>query len=48
MKKVRIVPAILTDDPKVLAAMLRQVETFTDYVQIDIMDGKFVPSRSIN
>jgi ribulose-phosphate 3-epimerase len=28
--------------------MLRQSETFTDYVQIDIMDGQFVPSRSIN
>jgi ribulose-phosphate 3-epimerase len=26
---------------------MRQAETFTDYVQIDIMDGKFVPSHSI-
>jgi ribulose-phosphate 3-epimerase len=26
---------------------VQQAETFTDYVQIDIMDGKFVPSRSI-
>lgn len=44
---VRIVPAILTDDPSTLEAMLRQAETFTDYVQIDIMDGQFVPSQSI-
>jgi len=43
----RVVPAILTDDPKALGNMLHQSETFTDYVQIDIMDGKFVPSSSI-
>ena len=44
---VQVVPAILTDDPKALEVMVRQSEKFTDYVQIDIMDGKFVPSRSI-
>lgn len=43
----RIVPAILTDDPKALETMARQAATFTDYVQIDIMDGQFVPSKSI-
>ena len=43
----RLVPAILTDDPKALETMVRQVETFTTYAQIDIMDGQFVPSRSI-
>ena len=42
-----VVPAILTDDPKALESMVRQAETFTDYVQFDIMDGQFVPSRSI-
>ncbi len=46
--KVRVVPAILTDDPKALEAMVRQAEAFTDWVQFDIMDGRFVPSRSIN
>jgi ribulose-phosphate 3-epimerase len=46
-KSTRVVPAILTEDPEALETMLRQAETFTDYVQIDIMDGKFVPSRSI-
>ena len=44
---IKVVPAILTDDPKALETMVRQAETFTDYVQFDIMDGQFVPSRSI-
>jgi len=43
----RVVPAILTDDEHKLSGMLQQAATFTDYVQIDIMDGKFVPSHSI-
>ncbi len=47
VRPVKVVPAILTDDPKILETMLRQSETFTDYVQVDIMDGKFVPSQSI-
>ena len=42
-----VVPAILTDSPTSLDTMVRQSETFTDYVQFDVMDGKFVPSRSI-
>ena len=42
-----IIPAILTDNPKDLEKMIRQAEQFTDYAQIDIMDGKFVPSKSI-
>jgi ribulose-phosphate 3-epimerase len=45
---VRVVPAILTADPQALKVMLQQAESFTDYVQIDIMDGKFVPSHSIS
>ena len=44
----RLVPAILTDDPKAMETMVRQAETFTTYVQFDIMDGQFVPSRSIS
>ena len=46
-KAIRIIPAILTDDTQILKDMLQQSSTFTDYVQVDIMDGKFVPSRSI-
>jgi ribulose-phosphate 3-epimerase len=41
------VPAILTDKSDTLAEMLHQAETFTDWVQVDIMDGRFVPSCSI-
>lgn len=44
----RVVPAILTDDPKGLKRMAELAETFTSYVQFDIMDGQFVPSRSIS
>jgi len=43
----RLVPAILTDSPETLATMIRQVESFTTYAQVDIMDGQFVPSTSI-
>lgn len=43
----RIVPAILTDNPQDLKRMLGQAEAFTDFVQIDFMDGDFVPSKSV-
>jgi ribulose-phosphate 3-epimerase len=43
----RVVPAILTDDPHALAKMVRQAEDFADFVQVDIMDGRFVPSSSV-
>lgn len=46
-RSVRVVPAILTDEPQALKTLLAQAETYTDYVQIDIMDGKFVPSKSV-
>jgi ribulose-phosphate 3-epimerase len=46
-KIIRTVPAILTDDPQALETMVRQTESFTSYAQFDIMDGQFVPSRSI-
>jgi len=44
----KVVPAILTDDPKTLETLIRQAESFTNYMQLDIMDGKFVPSKSIS
>jgi ribulose-phosphate 3-epimerase len=43
----RIVPAILADNPQDLKRMLGQAEAFTDFVQIDFMDGDFVPSKSV-
>jgi ribulose-phosphate 3-epimerase len=42
-----IVPAILSDKKEELVKMLNVCSAFTDYVQIDIMDGEFVPSKSI-
>ncbi|MEW6086965.1 MAG: ribulose-phosphate 3-epimerase [bacterium] len=44
----QIVPAILTDKKDVLEKMIRQCEKFCRLVQIDIMDGKFVPTMSIS
>jgi ribulose-phosphate 3-epimerase len=46
-KQIRVTPAVLTEDPQALKNMLKLAATFTDFVQIDVMDGKFVPSRSI-
>jgi ribulose-phosphate 3-epimerase len=46
-QKIRIVPAILTDDPKALKEMADLTKKFTSYAQFDIMDGRFVPSRSV-
>lgn len=43
----KIIPAILTDNPQNLRSMIEKAEGFSDFAQIDIMDGKFVPSRSI-
>jgi ribulose-phosphate 3-epimerase len=45
--KIRVVPAILTDNPTTLEKLVRQAESFTDFAQFDIMDGKFVPSHSV-
>ncbi len=43
----KIVPAILTDNREEFLEMLKVCQRFTDYIQIDIMDGVFVPSCSI-
>jgi ribulose-phosphate 3-epimerase len=42
-----VIPALLTDKKNELKEMINICIEFTDYVQIDIMDGEFVPSRSI-
>jgi len=44
----KIVPAVLTDKPEELRRMISQAEAFCDLVQIDIMDGRFVPSKSVS
>ncbi|MDD5772036.1 MAG: ribulose-phosphate 3-epimerase [bacterium] len=43
-----IVPAILTDKKEELFKMIRQAEKFCPMSQIDIMDGKFVPTLSVS
>ncbi len=40
----KIVPAILAENIDDFLLRLRQAESFTDYIQIDLMDGVFVPS----
>jgi ribulose-phosphate 3-epimerase len=47
-KSIRVLPAILTDDPATLEKLTRLAESFTDAVQFDVMDGKFVPSNSVS
>jgi len=42
----KIIPAILADNAEDFFMRLRQAESFADYVQIDLMDGIFVPTRS--
>lgn len=42
----KIVPSILADNTDDFFMLLRQAESFSDYVQIDLMDGIFVSSLS--
>jgi ribulose-phosphate 3-epimerase len=44
---VKIVPSILAGKLNDFLPLIRQAESFTDYVQIDLMDGLFVPTKSI-
>ncbi len=46
-RNIQIVPAVLTSEASKLNSMLEQAKLFTDTVQIDLMDGLFVPSVSI-
>jgi ribulose-phosphate 3-epimerase len=45
---VKIIPAILAENCDDFMIMLQKAESFTDYVQIDMMDGTFVPSISFS
>lgn len=44
---IQIVPAILTKNKTELDKKIKQAEKLVDRVQIDIMDGKFVPNITI-
>jgi ribulose-phosphate 3-epimerase len=41
-----IIPAVMPDSYEDLREKVRAVKDFVDLVQVDIMDGKFVPSKS--
>lgn len=43
----KIVPSILAETYDDFVSIIRQAEVFTDYVQIDCMDGIFVPTNSV-
>ena len=44
----RVIPAIIAETPKELDEKLRRVLGFSKMVMLDVMDGVFVESRSIN
>lgn len=44
----KVVPAILTGDPAELKEKLTLLKDHTNWIQIDIMDGKFVPNASVS
>jgi len=44
---IEIVPAILVKTSEELEQRLKEVEPYVNRVQIDIMDGKFVPNKTI-
>ncbi len=44
----KIVPAILAEKTEDFLLRIKQAESFAKYVQIDIMDGVFVPARSFD
>jgi ribulose-phosphate 3-epimerase len=44
---VKIVPSILAGKLNDFLPLIRQAESFTDYVQIDLTDGLFVPTKSV-
>jgi hypothetical protein len=44
----KIIPALLAENLDEFVMRMRQVEKFADYVQVDIMDGVFVDTRSFD
>ncbi|MCH7759440.1 ribulose-phosphate 3-epimerase [Patescibacteria group bacterium] len=44
----QVIPAILTDDFEDLKNKLKKIKNLADWVQIDIMDGRFVNNHSIS
>lgn len=44
----KIIPAILAESFEDFTSRLRSAESFAGFVQVDIMDGEFVPTRSFH
>lgn len=42
-----VVPSVLTRDPEEFERKIRALEPLVDVIQVDIMDGEFVPNTSI-
>ncbi|TSC97597.1 MAG: hypothetical protein Greene101447_407, partial [Parcubacteria group bacterium Greene1014_47] len=43
----KVIPAILTSDPEDLRAKLQLFKAESEWMHIDIMDGKFVSNVSV-
>lgn len=43
-----IIPAIIAKNQKELEEIINKVENFVEIIQLDFMDGKFVPNNSID
>ena len=47
MKKIKLAPSILSCDFSRLEEQIKLVEPYSDYIEVDVMDGHFVPNISI-
>ena len=48
IRTVSIVPAILTDNKQDYRAQVERINTFTRRVQVDVTDGKFAPTSTLD
>jgi len=46
--KIKIIPAVIAKSQKELDERINKVKDFVELIQIDVMDGKFVPNSSID
>ncbi len=47
-KNMKVIPAILEDNLEDIKAKLELVKPYVDLIQLDIMDGQFVPNNTYN
>lgn len=48
MPRVKIAPSILSADKSKINTEIREVEKYSDFIHVDVMDGIFVPPVTIN